>query len=55
VREGAAVRIQYTAMQTSKAGRFFKGLEVYVADARAEVESVRHPAQFLTRAAGEEG
>jgi hypothetical protein len=31
VREGAEVLIQYTGMQTSKAGRPFKGFEVYVA------------------------
>jgi hypothetical protein len=38
VREGAEVLIQYTGMQTSKAGRPFKGFEVYVAgDGMAEV------------------
>jgi len=31
VREGAEVLIQYTGMQVSKAGRPFKGFEVYVA------------------------
>ena len=31
VGEGAEVLIQYTGMQTSKAGRSFKGFEVYVA------------------------
>ena len=31
VGEGAEVLIQYTGMQTSKAGRPFKGFEVYVA------------------------
>ena len=31
VREGAQVLIQYTGMQTSKAGRPFKGFEVFVA------------------------
>jgi hypothetical protein len=37
VREGAEVLIQYTGMQTSKAGRPFKGFEVYVAgDGMAE-------------------
>jgi hypothetical protein len=55
VREGAAVRIQYTGLQTSKAGRPFKGFDVYVADAGAAVERVRRPAQFLPRAVGEEG
>jgi hypothetical protein len=55
VREGAAVRIQYTGMQTSKAGRVFKGFEVYVADDGPEVPSLRHAAQFLPRVVGEEG
>ena len=32
VRAGAWVLIQYTGMQTSKAGRPFKGFEVFVAD-----------------------
>ncbi len=54
VREGAAVRIQYTGMQTSKAGRPFKGFEVYVADEEAWAESARHRAQFLTRRVSEE-
>ena len=31
VREGAQMLIQYTGMQTSKAGRPFKGFEVFVA------------------------
>jgi hypothetical protein len=35
VREGAEVLIQYTGMQTSKAGRPFKGFEVFVAGDRA--------------------
>jgi len=40
VREGAEVLIQYTGMQTSKAGRPFKGFEVYVAgDGMAEAPS----------------
>ena len=40
VREGAEVLIQYTGMQTSKAGRPFKGFEVYVAgDAMVEAPS----------------
>ena len=54
VREGAAVRIQYTGLQTSKAGRPFKGFEVYVAEEETEVESVRRPDQFLPRAVGGE-
>ncbi len=37
VGEGAEVLIQYTGLQTSKAGRAFKGFEVYVAgDGMAE-------------------
>jgi hypothetical protein len=32
VREGANVLIRYTGKQTSKAGRVFKGFEVFVAD-----------------------
>jgi len=55
VREGAAVRIQYTGMQTSRAGRPFKGFEVYVADTGAEAEDFRPPTQSLPRAVGEEG
>ena len=31
VREGAEVLIRYTGLQTSKAGRLFKGFEVFVA------------------------
>jgi len=37
------VLIQYTGMQTSKAGRSFKGFEVYVADDGA-LEPVQHAA-----------
>jgi hypothetical protein len=55
VREGAAVRIQYTGLQTSKAGRPFKGFAVWLAEEGTEVESVRRPDQFLPRAVGEEG
>ena len=32
VGEGAEVLIQYTGLQTSKAGRTFKGFEVFVAE-----------------------
>ena len=32
IREGADVLIRYTGKQTSKAGRVFKGFEVFVAD-----------------------
>ncbi len=38
VREGAQVLIQYTGMQTSRAGRPFKGFEVFVAGDQALVE-----------------
>lgn len=55
VREGAAVRIQYTGMQTSKAGHLFKGFDVYVADDGAEAERVPYSTPFLRRAVGKEG
>jgi hypothetical protein len=32
VRPGAQIRIRYTGFQTSKAGRTFKGFEVFVAE-----------------------
>jgi hypothetical protein len=38
VREGAEVLIRYTGMQTSKAGRPFKGFEVFVAGDGMSVE-----------------
>jgi hypothetical protein len=38
VREGAAILIRYTGKQTSKAGRVFKGFEVFVADEAALLE-----------------
>ena len=38
VREGADVLIQYTGIQTSKAGRSFKGFEVFVAGAGVSAE-----------------
>ncbi len=41
---GAEVLIQYTGMQTSKAGRPFKGFEVFVAGDGALVEPVQHAA-----------
>ena len=44
VGEGAEVLIQYTGMQTSKAGRPFKGFEVFVAGDGALVEPVEHAA-----------
>jgi len=50
VGQGAEVLIQYTGMQTSKAGRPFKGFEVYVAgdgvpEAPAELREVTVPAE----------
>ncbi len=41
---GAEVLIQYTGMQTSKAGRPFKGFEVFVAGDGALVEPVEQTA-----------
>jgi hypothetical protein len=38
VREGADVLIRYTGKQMSKAGRVFKGFEVFVADGAALLE-----------------
>src|SRR5216683_711820 len=43
VREGAQVLIQYTGLQTSKAGRSFKGFEVYVAGDAMWTEGAVHP------------
>src|SRR5262245_1381424 len=43
VREGAEVLIRYTGNQTSKAGRLFKGFDVFVADA---ADLVRPPGDF---------
>jgi hypothetical protein len=40
VGEGAEVLIQYTGLQTPKAGRAFKGFEVYVAGDAAPAEPV---------------
>jgi hypothetical protein len=42
VRDGAQVLIQYTGMQTSKAGRPFKGFEVFVSGDGALVEPAEH-------------
>jgi hypothetical protein len=38
VREGADVLIRYTGKQTSKAGRVFKGFEVFVGDEVALID-----------------
>ncbi len=39
VREGAEVLIRYTGEQTSKAGRVFKGFEVFVASDEALIQT----------------
>src|SRR5262245_9777236 len=39
VREGADVLIRYTGKQTSKAGRLFKGFDVFVADTDALLDA----------------
>jgi hypothetical protein len=44
VGEGTEVLIQYTGMQISKAGRSFKGFEVYVAGDGTLAEPVQHVA-----------
>jgi hypothetical protein len=49
VGEGAEVLIQYTGMQTSKAGRPFKGFEVYVAGDRM-AEAPAEPRDFTAHA-----
>src|SRR5216683_1868225 len=50
VREGANVLIRYTGTQTSKAGRIFKGFEVFVADDDALIEPLDVPRPAFTRA-----
>jgi hypothetical protein len=49
VRAGAAVLIRYTGTQTSKAGRVFKGFEVFVADDQALMEPYEVPRPTFTR------
>ena len=49
VREGAAVLIRYTGTQTSKAGRVFKGFEVFVASDDAVIEPADVPRPTFTR------
>ncbi len=49
VREGAPVLIRYTGTQTSKAGRVFKGFEVFVAGDDALIEPVEAPRPAFTR------
>jgi hypothetical protein len=52
VREGAEVLIRYTGTQTSKAGRIFKGFEVFVAGEDALQVTPKRP---LGPAAGDQG
>jgi hypothetical protein len=52
VREGAAVRIRYTGLQTSKAGRLFKGFEVFVAGDEPWGEAVQAPLALVRREEG---
>ena len=52
VREGAEVLIRYTGLQTSKAGRVFKGFEVFVAGGEAWGEAVPAPLALLRREEG---
>jgi len=49
VREGAGVLIRYTGTQTSKAGRVFKGFEVFVASDDAVIDPVDVPRPAFTR------
>src|SRR5215510_1196653 len=49
VRDGAPVLIRYTGTQTSKAGRVFKGFEVFVAGDDAVIEPVDVPRPSFTR------
>ncbi len=53
--EGAQVLIQYTGLQTSKAGRSFKGFEVFVAGDAMWTEGAEHPEPPMTRVLSEEG
>jgi hypothetical protein len=43
VRPGADVLIRYTGTQTSKAGRVFKGFEVFVTGDEALIEPLEAP------------
>jgi hypothetical protein len=49
VREGAPVLIRYTGTQVSKAGRVFKGFEVFVPDDDALIEPGEVPRPAFTR------
>jgi hypothetical protein len=52
VPEGAEVLIRYTGLQTSKAGRVFKGFEVFVAGGETEREAVPAPLALVRREEG---
>ncbi len=52
VREGAEVLIRYTGLQTSKAGRLFKGFEVFVAGDEPWGEAVQAPLALGRREEG---
>ena len=52
VREGAEVLIRYTGLQTSKAGRVFKGFEVFVAGDETWGEAVPAPLALVRREEG---
>ncbi len=52
VREGAEVLIRYTGLQTSKAGRVFKGFEVFVAGGETGGEAVPAPMALVRREEG---
>ena len=49
VREGAEVLIRYTGTQTSKAGRIFKGFEVFVADPESVMSLSEQPRTQFTQ------
>ena len=52
VRAGAEVLIRYTGLQTSKAGRLFKGFEVFVAGDETWEEPVHAPLDLSRREEG---
>jgi hypothetical protein len=52
VRPGAEVRIRYTGLQTSKAGRVFKGFEVFVAGAEPWEEPAAASVALVRREEG---
>jgi hypothetical protein len=52
VRAGAEVRIRYTGLQPSKAGRLFKGFEVFVAGDEPWGEAVQAPLALVRREEG---